>query len=144
MLFNKKLFEDLKIEGIYDTVRDGKWTFDLFSKYVRDGSEDLDGNGSLSVESDRLGHVTSQWVGPIQVLYSGGQRICTKDENDELVLSLNTERTVEIFDKFFALADSGSVNIAIDGNNDVNTKAFVENRALFIDQNIKLLKICAT
>lgn len=139
MLFNKQLFEDMKINDIYDTVRSGKWTFDLFSKYVLDGSADLDGDQQINIAADRLGYVTSQWVGPIQVLYSGGQRICTKDENDELVLSLNTERTVEIFDKFFALADSGSVNIVIDGNNSVNTKAFVENRALFLDQNIKYL-----
>lgn len=138
MLFNKKLFTELKIEGIYDIVRNGKWTFDLFSKYVREGSSDLDSDGVLNLETDRLGYVTTQWIGPIQVLYSGSQRICTKDKNDELVLSLNTERTVEIFDRFFALLDSGDADVNIDSNKyDVTTKAFVENRALFCDMNIK-------
>lgn len=137
MLFNKQLFKDMKIEGIYDTVREGKWTFDLFSKYVSDSSADLNGDQTLEIGSDRFGYVTSQWIGPIQVLYSGGQRICTKDKNDEIVLSLNNERTVEIFEKFFALADAGDVHIVTDSNYEVNTMAFVENRALFYDQNIK-------
>ena len=140
MFYNKQLFKELRIDDLYDTVKSGKWTFDEFTKLAKLGLSDLNGDGKYDFENDRLGYATTWWIGPIQVLYTGGQRICEKDKNDELTLTLNTERTVDIFEKFFAFTDSdaGYVINADDGRDKLD-KAFSENRLMFTDGNIKIL-----
>ena len=44
MLFNKRLTEEYGIEGLYETVDDGKWTIDYFSNLVKDIHNDLNGD----------------------------------------------------------------------------------------------------
>ena len=137
MFFNKQLVNELGISNIYETVLSGEWTFDKFSEYVMMGSRDLNGDTVIDIENDRFGYVTGRWLGPMQVLYTGGQRICTKNDNDELVLSLNTERTVDIYNKFFTLIDSDPCYIQLDEDMNPIYNSFSENRALFVDMNIK-------
>ncbi len=142
MFYNKQLFKELRIDDLYDMVKSGKWTFDEFTKLAKLGLSDLNGDGKYDFENDRLGYATTWWIGPIQVLYTGGQRICEKDKNDELVLTLNTERTVDIFEKFFAFTDSDAGYIyKADGKQAELIKAFSENRLMFLDGNIKTLDI---
>lgn len=128
---------ELGIGNIYETVLNGDWTFDKFSEYVMMGSRDLNGDTQIDIENDRFGYVTGHWIGPMQVLYTGGQRILTKNDDDELVLSLNTERTVDIYDTFFTLLDSDPCYIQLDENMEPIYNSFSENRALFVDMNIK-------
>ena len=137
MFYNKQLMNELGIGNIYETVLNGDWTFDKFSEYVMMGSRDLNGDTQIDIENDRFGYVTGHWIGPMQVLYTGGQRILTKNDDDELVLSLNTERTVDIYDTFFTLLDSDPCYIQLDENMEPIYNSFSENRALFVDMNIK-------
>lgn len=139
MLFNRKLFDDYGISDadIYDTVKKGNWTFDRFAEIARNSYLDLNSDGIMDIDNDQYGYVTYEWIGPIEVLYTGSQRICTKDENDELVLSLNTERTVNIFNKFFALTDSDAGLICSVDEYEKSFKVFSDNRAVFTDMNIK-------
>ena len=142
MFYNKHIFRELKLDEPYDMVKSGKWTFDEFGKLAKQGTRDLNGDGKIDFENDRVGYLTSWWIGPIQVLYTGGQRICEKDGNDELTLTLNTERTVDIFDKYFAFTDSDAGHIILaDGNADVKARTFAEDRAMFLDGNIKTLDL---
>lgn len=135
MLFNKTIFDENHLEYPYESVLNGDWTFDEFAKLAAQGARDLDGDGTVALETDRLGYVTGPWIGPIQVLYTGGERICTKDENDELVLTLNTERTVDIFDTYFSFLSSAGMHIE---KQDVTklTDAFREGRVMFYDLNV--------
>lgn len=137
MFYNKQLMNELGIGNIYETVLNGDWTFDKFSEYVLMGSRDLNGDTLIDIENDRFGYVTGHWIGPMQVLYTGGQRILTKNDDDELVLSLNTERTIDIYDAFFTLIDSDPCYIQLDENMEPIYNSFSENRALFVDMNIK-------
>ena len=140
MFYNKNIFKELNIDEPYDMVKSGKWTFEEFDKLAKQGARDINGDGKIDFENDRIGYLTNHWIGPIEVLYTGSQRICKKDANDEIVLSLNTERTVNIFEKFFALTDSDAGHIILaDGQADVMVKAFSEDRVMFLDGNIKTL-----
>lgn len=140
MFYNKTIFEQLKIDNIYETVLNGDWTFELFKTYARQGSDDLNGDGSYDIDNDQFGYASSWWTGPIQILYSGGQRICGKDADNNLTLTLNTEKTVEIFDKFlsFVNEDCAYINKMDDGS--LLTKAFTEGRLMFRDMTLNGMK----
>lgn len=105
MYFNKKLLQDFDLDSPYELVNSGKWTMDVFEKMVRSVKQDLNGDGKIEIENDQLGYGTTWWGGPINVLYAGNQRVCDLDEDGQLVLTMNTPKTVELFDKYFALFD---------------------------------------
>lgn len=107
--FNKNLFDELGINYPYQMVKDGTWTFDEFSKLVKKGSKDLNGDGVMNFNDDRFGFVTSDWRSPILFLYSSGQRIYNKDAKGIPQLTLNTAKTVDFFDKYFDLIGSEDV-----------------------------------
>lgn len=137
MFYNKRLLDDIGAGDIYDTVKSGKWTFDAFSALVKQGTSDLNGDSVISENDDRLGYVTNEWIGPIQVLYSGGQRIWKKDESGKVYLSLNSERTINIFEKFFALTDSDAAYVIPDWHIEPLAEIFTSGRAMFVDTNVK-------
>ena len=94
ILFNKAIFDEYKLEYPYQTVLDGKWTFDAFAALAKQAAKDLNGDTKIDVENDQMGYITGHWIGPIQVLYTADQRICRKNEKDEMYMTLNTEKTV--------------------------------------------------
>lgn len=144
MLFNMSIFDALGIAYPYDNVEDGTWTFGLLTQYAQQGTSDLNGDGVIKLADDQIGYVTDEWIGPIQVLYSGNQRIVSKDENDMPYLSLNTPKTIEIYEKYFSLIDSDYGHCAkweeLDTgsiNPDGIFGRFINNQAMFLDANIR-------
>ncbi len=103
LFFNKNMFDELGLEYPYELVEIGEWTFDEFESLVKQGPRDLDGDGILSPEHDRMGYVTNHWQLPIAIIYTGGQRIYTKNEEGYLELTLNSPKTIDIYDSFFDL-----------------------------------------
>ncbi len=138
MFFNKRIFDELGLDYPYQTALDGNWTFDEFSKLVKQGSKDLNGDGIIKPEDDQFGYYTWNWYGPINVLYSGGQRIYTNDSRGVPKLTLNSTKTVEIFSKYFALARSDDVRLYVQQNSegDPAGSIFKEGRAMFSDMGL--------
>lgn len=106
ILFNKRIFDELGYDYPYELVRDGEWTFDEFAYLAKKGGDDLNGDGVMNPEDDQFGFTTSEWNGPINILYTGGQKIYDKNEEGRLELTLYSNKTVEIFDEFFSLMDN--------------------------------------
>lgn len=106
MYFNKRIFDDLGFDYPYDLVRDGDWTFDELAYYAKKGAKDLNGDGVLKPEDDQYGFYCQEWGAPIEILYTGGQKIYDKDEEGKLKLTLYSQKTVKIFDEFFNLMDN--------------------------------------
>ena len=119
-------------------AKDGTWTFEEFSKLVKQGSKDLNGDGILLPADDQFGYYTWNWYGPINVLYTGGQRIYTKDATGLPTLSLNSSKTVQIFSKYFELTSSDDVHLFVQksGEADPAGKLFTEGRAMFADMGL--------
>ena len=135
MYFNKRIFDDLGLEYPYHLAMNGEWTFDEFAKLVKQGSKDLNGDGILDPDVDQYGYYTWPAFGPIEVLYSGGQRIYAKDAKGIPALALNTSKTVEIFSKFFNLCDSDDVYLkpsAVSAKEDL----FTAGRSMFADKGL--------
>ncbi|MBQ7720410.1 MAG: hypothetical protein IJT56_07470, partial [Clostridia bacterium] len=58
MVFNKNMVEDYGLEMPYDTILDGKWTWDVFQSYLKGVYSDLNGNGKMDKE-DRFGYANN-------------------------------------------------------------------------------------
>ena len=136
MFFNKRIFDELGLDYPYQLVLDGEWTFDAFSKLVKQGSKDLNGDGLLKVDDDQYGYYTRDWYGPIQVLYTGGQRIYSKNARGLPTLSINSQKTLSIFSTFFGLANSEDVFLQLDGIRMAKNDLFPEGRAMFVDRGL--------
>ncbi len=142
MFFNKRIFDELGLDYPYQTAIDGNWTFDEFSRLVKQGSKDLNGDGILKPEDDQFGYYTWNWYGPINVLYSGGQRIYTNDPRGVPKLTLNSTKTVEIFSKYFALTRSDDVRLYVQqkSEGDPAGSLFQDGRAMFADMGLGYAK----
>ena len=115
MLFNKDLFDNLGVEYPYKDVLDGKWTLDKFSSIVKTSFADLNGDGVMAPGDDRYGaDIFNQWSYPITVFYCGGDRVITINSDGIPELTVYNERTVDIFNKFFSLIDSGGAYVRPD------------------------------
>ena len=109
VLFNKKIFNDLGIEYPYKMVYENKWTLDNYITLVRQFSKDLDGDG-LYTSKDAYG-----FIGQARDLYTYmvgcGITAIGKDENNYPVLSLYSERAVNVFDKISEVMYDDSIMI---------------------------------
>ncbi len=109
LLFNKKLYDDLGVEekrlggkSVYEVVRDGKWTLDLFKSTITDVSADLNGDSKMT-EVDRYAYVTpSKQIMP-SFLLGMDQYMLKKDENN--FLYNNMEGNENFYNMFTAIMD---------------------------------------
>lgn len=142
LLFNKAMVKDIGLDYPYQLVKDNEWNYDAFLKYVQTAKKDLDGDTKMVIENDRYGYVTSAYGGPIEILYTAGQNILRKDNDDIPYISLNTPETVDVLDWFYSMSDNESSYIFKDMDADValtklsSSDVFKDGRALFMDVSI--------
>lgn len=129
LLFNKRIFDEAGFEYPYDMVKDGTWTFDEFAYLAKKGGADLNGDGQMNAADDRYGFVTDPWAAPINILYTGGQKIYSINDAGEAELTLFSNKTAEIYDEFFRLMDNGACLLQMGGSYSGNL--FTEGRAMF-------------
>jgi hypothetical protein len=91
-------------------------------------------------DEDRFGYFTRDWYGPIQVVYSGGQRIYTKDARGVPQLTINSAKTIDIFSKFFKLANTDDVFLRLDQKREEKEDLFTAGRAMFADRGLGTAK----
>ena len=140
LLFNKRIFDELGFDYPYQMVRDGEWTFEEFAYLSKKGGKDLNGDGVLTPADDQFGFAAEEWESPMAILYCGGQKIYDKDDDGELYLSLYSNKTVEIYDRFFNLLNSESSLLQTSANHYVGGSVFPEGRAMFKDSEIRHAK----
>jgi hypothetical protein len=108
LLFNKTLTGDLNLPDMYQTVRDGGWTYDEMNTVMTAAVSDLNGD-SVMDDNDRWGYLAH----PKEVLpsfwISAGVYSVAKDENDTPVIGIDNENFYDVFNKIFEITwDSGA------------------------------------
>ena len=96
VFFNKNTFNDRfgdYEEKLYQTVFDGKWTYDVFMKYVEESYEDLNGNGQVD-ENDHFGIVYLDYAQDWYIS-SAGITFMGRDDNGFPSLQLFNDNTVK-------------------------------------------------
>lgn len=137
MVFNKRIFDELGFDYPYELVKEGDWTFDEFAYTVKKGAKDLNGDGIIEPEFDQLGYSSSQWEAPMNIIYTGGQKIYDKDENGELQLTLYSNKTVEIYDEFFSLIDNKACYLGTEKSTYKGPDLFNDGRAMIADSELR-------
>ena len=136
MLFNKNYFDEYQLKYPYETVKEGKWTFDTFMGMVEGYSRDVDGDGQLG-EGDIYGYGTFHWVGPVQAFYSSGSRVVDNTDG-EYAFNVYNERSLSMFDRYFIMYDS--VNVwkvpLTEQQNGATAQMFRKGGMLFADLNV--------
>ena len=129
VFFNKKLAEENKINGLYETVQSGAWTFDKMMEYASTVTSDLDGNGiynmsdlyGLAIDAHNLRYLPTYWQADITVIGSDGLR----DFN------LPNEKYIDSYDKAYAMVyNYDHVFYAGDSEHD-DTAMFARDQVLF-------------
>lgn len=104
MLYNSDLANDLGIENLYDAVREGRWTYELLRKYVKQAANDVDGDGKMT-PNDTIGFLFANNNCLAPHLAAVGQMIFTKDKNDLPVMNTDLDKAYKVFDILDELLD---------------------------------------
>ena len=129
--FNKNLYDSLGFDaeyglsGLYDTVRSGDWTYDLFTKMASAAALDLNGDGKMT-EGDQFGTLSELQAGRA-LLWSSGMELCYRDDTGALVATLTTEKNYDIFSAVLAFYNDNT-NLYNGNNNAI----FIADQALFL------------
>lgn len=130
-MFNKDLLENLQLEDPYELVRNGKWTIDKFNEMAVSGAADLNGDTIMDL-SDQWGMAWQESIGGVIFYYGTGESITTMDENGHPVVSIGSERSIEVYDKIRdMMSEKDKYYIGADA--DILT-IFQEGRSLFFTE----------
>ena len=130
LLFNKKIVEELALDNIYQSVREGKWTIDKMTEMCRAAVADLDGDGKMT-DNDRYGasirgdyFYASFWV-------CNHVPMIAKDKND--LPYFNVPGNEALFDIFAKLHEMSTDNYIwnSNGGTDPAMEMFSKGNALF-------------
>lgn len=136
LAFNKTLMDEIGLEYPYEMVHDGTWTIDKLIEYNKVSQKDLNGDGVIDYENDRLGFAGWKYE-TIPALFVGmGGEPVKKDDNNLPVLNINNERTFSIMDKLLEVFAGGSGAWSNGTEYGIDKKMFTESRLLF--KNISL------
>ena len=129
--FNKALLADNKLDPPYKYVYDDVWTFNKFYDICRGVSRDLDGDGVMTKE-DQYGYVTD-FYNIIIMIYAGGERLVTKNNDDIPYPSIDNERVMGIIDKVIEIFNDKTTfaQTALFGDHGQANKYFMNNQMLF-------------
>jgi hypothetical protein len=143
LLFNKQIFKYLSLEYPYADVESGEWTLDKFTQLCKTGTADLNGDNAQKPDDDRYGlFMPNEWGYPIAILYCGGDRVISLDENKIPYLSLYNERTIDLFGRLFDMLDSeiaclGKGILGIPRYLKAETNIFKNGKALFLAATVE-------
>lgn len=142
LLFNEALLAKYKLESPFDLVDSGKWTFDRMYEMMTAVSDDLNGDGNFD-ENDQYGYAGYARVAAQNFWIAGGINTVAKDKDDNYVLNLSGEKTIDYLTKFTSSLWTGNVAYFNDVNGwytampDWETEMFKNDRVLFANTTLR-------
>lgn len=131
MYMNTRLAAEAGIETttLYQTVREGRWTYDLLEGYLENAAVDVNGDGKMD-EGDRYGmHCYDQNIFATSYITAAGLDSLSKDENDRLIVNWGSEAYMNAMEKAYELFHSPSVYMEDERH---TATIFTEGRSLFM------------
>lgn len=124
---NMNLLDQFGADNIYDTVKSGKWTLDTLNDMVSKYYNDLNGDGSISVDDDVVAMSVHEIVYH-SMQASLGIDMIDIDKSGTPVVAPLSDRTVLAIDKLRKIFTQNSVEIQDTAD---MAKCFPEDRAVF-------------
>ena len=132
MLFNKELADELQIDNLYDTVRDGEWTFDKLIEYSALAANDLNGDGIMD-HNDRWGLGINTYTHIDCFLYAFEVPVVEKNSEGIPEMVINSEKMISVLDKVYRfLIDSGDVFVYEHPTDSFEPGMFESGKGLFM------------
>lgn len=132
MLFNKELTDELQIDNLYDTVRDGEWTFDKLMEYSALAANDLNGDGNMD-QNDRWGLGINTYTHIDCFLYAFEVPVVEKNSEGIPEMVINSEKMISVLDKVYSfLIDSGDVFVYEHPTDSFEPGMFESGKGLFM------------
>jgi len=134
---NKNLYNDYfgDPNGIYDIVLSDNWTIDKLAEMGKGCYVDVKGDGKRD-KDDQYGY--SMMYGNLTDLmtYGAGIKVTSRDVDNNPILVLNSERTVNFTNKLYSLMYENEGCIILDSTNEVNNviapNMFKSNHMVFM------------
>ena len=104
--FNQEIVEALDLTNPYESVQAGTWTLDVFAGMAKAAISDLNGDGVIDYQNDRLGIASTETSKYVSFLPAVEQFITDRDKDDRIYLSMNTEKTQQVIEIFHELNTS--------------------------------------
>lgn len=101
--FNKKLATDFSVPDIYDTVFDGKWTFDCLNSTIKGIYSDLNGNSTAVKDKEDRWGLEIFGGNNISCFETSCEAPCIVNKNGKYEFVYDSERNVEVFDMLVQL-----------------------------------------
>ncbi len=141
LFFNKVLANNYDLGNPYEIVTNGEWTIDKLIEMCQKVAGDVNGNGEIDIE-DRFG-MCAEGATMNYMIHSIGERFTKKDADGDISLSVNTERTATLIEKFVPFMRDKAVNMFngdFSGYKNVFTDLFLptftDDRALFYNNQL--------
>ena len=127
MAFNKKLFKDRGIqENLYEMAFEGKWTFDVLERLIKDTNVDLNQDGRMTAEHDFFGMIHVNHSLHIGFFFAAAGMKYSESTGESININLKSDIYTNKIERLKNMLDSVS---------DDHMKAFAtfkSDRALFI------------
>ncbi len=136
--YNMSIAEDHGIGDLYTLVQDGKWTLDTFMQTAEIAVQDVNGDGTYSIEDDVLSYI-GRFDTTIASLVNGTEYFLVKKYSDGIPVFDLSEGTLDVLLKLhnFNNTDGNYYDYWIDLVNQVDhIKHFSENHCLFFIDSV--------
>ncbi len=134
LFMNQRICEELGYELPYQLVRDGKWTFDEFNKMVKGSSQDLNGDGQVTITDDVIGYVNHNGA-MLHMVFMFDQKP-TITESDGSIMINNSEAMINAVDILYRFLNENGTDVYINTSGIEYTLAFPEGRVFFFAEMI--------
>ncbi|MBR5869490.1 MAG: hypothetical protein IKZ09_00510 [Clostridia bacterium] len=132
---NKKLLNDLDIEVPYQAVRDGTWTFDMFTEMAKQGNADLNGDGKISKDDDQIGF-SNHGSAVLHMIFAFDERMTTTTADGTIAINYGSEK---LFDAVSRIMEFIAADCTVIDGNYTYIDNFIAGRVLFFPDMIGTL-----
>jgi len=106
--FNKRIYDEYKVESPYALVRAGKWTLDKFIEYASSMGRDLNGDGNWTLEEDQISYLAEQV--PNGTMQTSLQLKVVENKGGELEYVGLSEKYLTAYDKLGTMMNQAGMD----------------------------------
>jgi len=134
---NKQLMKEYAIENLYQSVRDGKWTWDVMYDIMKNVSKDLNGDGKID-KDDQVG-LFMQYAHVQTAINCAGEFLTPKNSDDIPVFEPNMDKIAAIASKVIPIFHDNNATVPAEAISGFNNQFFDFIMPKFRDGEIMFL-----
>lgn len=133
MFVNKAYVDDYGFENPYDLVKEKRWTFDKLTEMATTVTTDLNGDGTMTPDSDQYGITYNNDNMTLNFMYSSGILSVLIDDNGKPVPNTYNDKMLSLVEGMYYLSHESGACIfdSYSTQGTVGQPAFAEGRVMF-------------